>query len=57
MYKVAIAFLDSADGFNEYAEGSAYPRKGYVPSDDRITKLKASKHITEPKKEAPKEKE
>lgn len=53
MYKVAKAFIDSADGFKEYAEGDAYPREGYAPAKERITQLKKSKHIVENKEEVP----
>lgn len=44
MYKVLIAFADLTDDKYIYAEGDAYPRKGYEPTEERIAELSGNKN-------------
>lgn len=39
MYRVIRFFTDAQDNKHAYREGDIYPRKGVVPSDERIREL------------------
>ena len=39
MYRVIRFFTDAQDNKHAYREGDIYPRKGIVPSDERIREL------------------
>jgi hypothetical protein len=47
MYKVIKAFIDSADGYKQYAAGEDYPRHAYEPEKERVAQLKKAKLIAE----------
>lgn len=42
MYKVLSYFVDLQDNNTPYQKGDTYPRKGYVPTDERIKELSTS---------------
>lgn len=54
MYKVIKAFIDSADGYKQYAVGEDYPRRAYEPEKERVAQLKKAKFIAEDAKDTEK---
>lgn len=43
-YKVLRYFTDLQDNGHIYKVGDVYPRKGYTPTEDRISELKSKKN-------------
>ena len=45
MYTVLSEFADLQDGNHIYRVGDEYPRKGYSPTDERVTELSTGKNL------------
>lgn len=45
MYTVLSEFSDLQDGNHIYRVGDEYPRKGYSPTDERVTELSTGKNL------------
>ena len=45
MYKAVEYFTDLQDNNHAYNVGDTYPRKGYVPTDERIAELAGNSNV------------
>ena len=45
MFTVLSEFADLQDGNHIYRVGDEYPRKGYSPTDERVTELSTVKNL------------